>query len=141
MILHQNYNILPYQKIFKDVLIMSYLLLGLDQLYRNEKYKQFIIACMSLLLGWGLNAIVMYFNNSKMPIFPSVSWSTGYTQYNMICHASKFGDFHVLGDHTTKLIFLADIFDLGTSVWSIGDIFCRLFAFIIVYYSVKLLNK
>jgi len=141
MVLRQNYSFLPYQKIFKDALIGSYMLLGLDVLFRYEKYKPFIIACCSSLLGFGLNAIVMYFNNGKMPIFPTFSWSTGYTQYDMIINASKYGDFHVLGDHTTKLIFLSDVFDVFTSIWSLGDIFIRLFAFMIIYYSVKTVNQ
>lgn len=142
MILHQNYWILPYQKLFKDVLIMSYLLLGLDQLFRYEYYKELIIACFSLIVGFGLNFIAMYFNNGKMPIFPSWSYSTGYTKYEMICHASQYGDFHVLGTYATKFIFLCDTFDVfGFSVWSIGDVFCRIFPFIIIYYSIKSINK
>ena len=76
-----------------------------------------------------------------MPIFPSVSYSTGYTRYDMIMNASKYGDFHILGDHTTRLIFLSDVFDVGGSIWSPGDILCRVFTFIIVYYSVKEISK
>ena len=118
------------------------MILGLDVLIRYEKYKEYIIACCSLLCGFTLNYIVMYFNNNLMPIFPSVSYSTGYTQYDMIMNASKFNDFHVLGDHMTNLIFLSDIFDIfGMSIWSIGDILIRIFAFIIVYCSVKEINK
>jgi len=111
--------------------------LGLDVLFRYEKYKPFMFACGSLLSGFGLNAIVMYFNNGKMPIFPSVSYSTGYAKYDMIINASQFGDFHVIGDHTTRLIFFSDFIDLGTSILSVGDILCRVFAFVIVYYSIK----
>ena len=116
------------------------MILGLDVLFRHEKYKEYIIACCSLLCGFTLNKIVMHFNNNLMPIFPSVSYSTGYTQYDMIMNASKFSEFYVLGGHTTGLIFLSDVFDFGTSILSIGDILCRLFAFIIVYHSVKFLN-
>ena len=118
------------------------MVLGLDILFRYEKYKEYIIACCSLMCGFTLNKIVMYFNNNLMPIFPDISYSTGYTQYDMIKNASKFNDFHVLGDHTTNLIFLSDIFDIfGFSIWSIGDILYRLFAFVIVYCSVKILNE
>jgi len=142
MILNHDYSFIPYQKIFKDALIMSYIILGVDILFRNKIYKPFIFACYSLLSGCGLNAIVMHFNNKKMPIFPTFTYSTGYTQYDMIINSSKYGDFHVLGDHTTKLIFLADVFDVcGFSIWSIGDILVRVFAFMMVYYSVKEVNK
>ena len=140
-IMNQNYYFLQYQYIIKNLIIMSYMALGLDVLFRNEKYKQYMIACGSLLSGFGLNYIAMYFNHGKMPIFPSVSYSTGYTQYDMIVNASRFSDFHVLGDHTTKFIFLSDIFDIfGLSIWSVGDILIRAFAFIIVYYSIKTLS-
>ena len=139
-IMNQNYYFLQYQHIIKNAILGSYMILGLDVLFRHEKYKEYIIACCSLLCGFTLNKIVMHFNNNLMPIFPSVSYSTGYTQYDMIMNASKFSEFYVLGGHTTRLIFLSDVFDFGTSILSIGDILCRLFAFIIVYHSVKFLN-
>jgi hypothetical protein len=119
---------------------MSYMILGLDVLFKYEVYKPFIFSCLSLLSGCGLNYLAMYFNNFKMPIFPSVSYSTGYTKYEMLMKATEFGDFHVIGDHTTRLIPICDILDWGTSIWSVGDIFCRLFAFIMVYYSIQTLN-
>ena len=140
-IMNQNYYFLQYQHMIKNAILGSYMVLGLDVLFRYGKYKEYIIACCSLLCGFTLNKIVMYFNNNFMPIFPSVSYSTGYTQYDMIMNASKFSDFHVLGDHTTNLIFLSDIFDMGGSIWSIGDILVRVFAFIIVYFSVKEISK
>ena len=140
-IMNQNYYFLQYQHIIKNAILGSYMVLGLDVLLRYEKYKEYIIACCSLLCGFTLNYIVMHFNQGKMPIFPDISYSTGYTQYNVIMNASKFSDFHVLGDHTTRLIFLSDIFDIGGSIWSPGDVLCRLFAFIIVYFSVKEISK
>jgi len=140
-IMNQNYYFLQYQHIIKNAILGSYMILGLDVLFRYEKYKEYIIACCSLLCGFTLNYIVMYFNNNLMPIFPSVSYSTGYTQYNMIMNASKYGDFHVLGDHMTNLIFLSDIFDVGGSILSPGDLLCRLFAFLIVYFCVKEISK
>lgn len=141
LIFQHNYWFLPYQPYIKDGILLSYMILGVDVLLRNEKYKQYIIACVSLLFGFLLNYIVMYFNQGKMPVFPSFSWATGYTQYDMIANDAYFKDFHVLGDHLTKLIPLCDIFDFGTSIWSLGDVFCRLFAFIIVYYSAKTLAQ
>jgi len=140
-IMNQNYYFLQYQHIIKNAILGSYMILGLDVLFRYEKYKEYITACCSLLCGFTLNKIVMYFNNNLMPIFPDISYSTGYTQYDMIINMSKFSDFHVLGDHTTNLIFLSDIFDMGGSIWSVGDILVRVFAFLIVYFSVKEINK
>jgi len=141
MILYHNYNYLSFQRIFKDILIYSYMLLGMNILIKNETYKPFIISCGSLLTGFGLNGLAMYFNNNIMPIYPDVSYSTGYTNYDMIINSTQFGDFHILGNHETNLIFLCDVFDFGGSIWSVGDIFIRLYAFIIVYYSIKTINS
>lgn len=139
-IIQQNYYFVQYQDIIKKAILLSYIILGMDVLFRNGKHKEWTASLACLFGGFGLNSLVMHFNNGKMPIYPNISWSTGYTQYDMIINATKYGDFHVLGDHTTKLIFACDIFDFGTSILSIGDILCRLFAFIVVYYSVKQLN-
>lgn len=140
-IINQNYYFLQYQHIIKNMIIMSYMILGFDVLFRYEVYKPFIFACASLLSGCGLNYLAMYFNNSKMPIFPSMTYATGYTNYDMLMKATEFGDFHVLGDCSTNLIFLCDVFDIfGFSIWSIGDVLCRLYAFIMVYYFIKTVN-
>jgi len=139
--MNHNYYFLQHQYLIKNLILSSYMILGIDILIRNNNVKKYLMACCSLITGFLLNYIVMYFNNNRMPIFPNISYSTGYTQYNMIMNASIYSDFHVLGDHTTKFIFLSDIFDFGTSILSVGDIFCRLFAFIIVYNSVKVINK
>lgn len=140
-ILQHNYYWLQYQYIIKDMILFSYILLAYDVLYRNERYKEVFIAYCCLIIGFLLNSIVMYFNSQKMPIFPSLSYATGYTQYDMIVNASKFSDFHILGDHTTKLIILSDIFDFGTSIWSIGDLLIRIFAFLIIYNSIKSIQR
>ena len=103
-IMNQNYFFLQYQHLIKNTIILSYMVLGLDVLFRNEKYKSYIFACCSLLSGFGLNYIVMHFNNNRMPIYPSLSYSTGYTQYNMIMNASQFSDFHVPCDTHNKRI-------------------------------------
>jgi len=140
-IISHNYFFLPYQHLIKTAILLSYMILGFVILIKNDKNKEFILSCCSLLSGSILNNIVMHFNNNRMPIFPSLSYATGYTQYNMIINASRYGDFHMLGNYTTKLIFLSDVFDVGGSIWSIGDILIRLFAFLIVYHSIKTVNK
>lgn len=140
-IMNQNYYFLQYQHIIKTMILMSYMVLGIDVLFRHERYKEYIIACFCLIIGFSLNKIVMYFNNNLMPIFPDISYSTGYTQYDMVASMPEYSSIHVLGDHTTNLIFLSDIFDFGVSIVSIGDVLCRLYAFLIVYYSIKALNS
>ena len=72
-----------------------------------------------------------------MPVFPTLSYLTGYSKLDAF---SKVNDIHILGDETTKLKILTDIFDIGFSVLSIGDIFIRFYAFLIIYNVVKSLN-
>lgn len=139
-IMMHNYYFVQYQHLFKSMLLISFIILGIDTLFRYKQYKQYLIAICTLLGGFSLNYIVMYFNNNKMPIFPTISFSTGYSQPDMIINASKYGDYHVFGSHATNLIFLSDIFDMGTSIWSIGDVLIRISAFIIIYYSIKQMN-
>lgn len=139
-IIRHNYYFVKYQHLFKSMLLISFIILGLDILFRYGQYKQFIIATCSLLSGFILNNIVMYFNDNKMPIFPSISFSTGYTNYDMIINTSEYGDFHILGSHNTNLIFLTDFLDFGVSIWSVGDFLIRVFVFIIIYYSIKQVN-
>jgi hypothetical protein len=48
---------------------------------------------------------------------------------------------HILGGQTTKLKLLTDIFDVGYSIMSIGDIMIHLFTFVIIYNAVKRINN
>ncbi|MGN0028014.1 MAG: DUF5317 family protein, partial [Clostridium sp.] len=72
-----------------------------------------------------------------MPVFPSLSYLTGYAKVDSF---SKVKDIHILGNSSTKLKFLTDIFDIGYSVLSLGDIFIRCFVFIIIYNTIKKIN-
>lgn len=90
---------------------------------------------MSLIFfGMGLNKIVMYFNDWKMPVFPTLSLKTGYID---IDNLNTIDGWHVLGNSSTRLKFLSDIFDTGYCVMSLGDIFVRAFLFIVLYCSFK----
>ena len=48
-----------------------------------------------------------------------------------------FNDFHILGNYTTKLIFLTDTWDIFYVIMSPGDILIKLFAGMVLYYSIK----
>ncbi len=81
-----------------------------------------------------LNHIVMAANGGEMPVFPSLSYLTGYLKPNTI---SKVNDIHMIGTSTVKYKYLSDIIDVGYSVLSIGDILIRVFVVIIIYVTVK----
>jgi len=92
-------------------------------------------------VGSALNTIAIDANSGKMPVFISNSWATGFARPNMYNKALAYGDFHVIGDMYTKLIPLCDTWDLGVSIYSIGDFFILSYVFLIVYYSIKASNN
>lgn len=69
-----------------------------------------------------------------MPGFPSLSYYTGYIKPGAI---TMVNNLHTLGDSNTRLKFFTDIFDVGYSIMSIGDIFMRLLVLIIIYYPIN----
>lgn len=116
----------------------AYLLTFLLIVFRYELYVSAIIGSGAILIGTTLNKLAMSANGGKMPIFPSLSYITGYVKSDSF---EKIKGIHILGNEHTKLKILTDYIDLGYSVLSIGDIFIRFFTFIIVYNSIKLLSK
>ncbi|MGL4570785.1 MAG: DUF5317 family protein [Clostridium sp.] len=128
-----NYAVIQYAKTLKIVYILSYLPL----VYKYRQYGSAIIGSISMLIGGLLNDIAIKANGGFMPVFPKLSYLTGYASLDSF---SKVNDIHILGDGNVKLKFLTDIFDLGYSVLSIGDIFIRFYVFIIIYSSIKSIN-
>ena len=100
-----------------------------------------VIGTLCTIVGSKLNQIAMFDNNNKMPVFFSNAWATGYAKVDIFTNASRYGDFHVMGDMYTKLIPLCDTWDAGFMVLSPGDLLCRGFVFMILYYSIKQLRK
>ncbi|GAA0126598.1 DUF5317 family protein [Clostridium sp. CTA-19] len=129
-----NYHTIIYFKNIKTIYLMSYIFLIL----KYKEYVQAIIGSVFIFIGSFLNKIAILKNNGKMPVFPTLSYKTGYATkeaFNIV------KDIHILGDENSSVIFLTDIFDLGYSVLSIGDILIRAYVFIIIYTSIKLESK
>jgi hypothetical protein len=128
------YWFVPYTKIIRIATLLSYIPLCLkyNLIDTNPVKSPAVWATVSLGLGTLLNDIVKYFNSDRMPVFPSLSYWTGYTNPIM-----PDDGVHVLGTAYTKLIFLSDIWDWGYCVVSVGDLFTRLFPFIIIYFAIK----
>ncbi|WP_297421312.1 DUF5317 family protein [Clostridium sp.] len=114
-----------------------YLSLHLLLILKYEIYISSIIGSGFVLLGSLLNGIAMKANGGFMPVYPTVSYLTGYTNPNVF---KIVKDIHILGNSQTKLKILTDFIDLGYSVFSIGDVSIRVFVFIIIYYSIKKIN-
>ena len=132
-IFSENYSFINLAGIFKTVYLLSYLPL----IFTYRQYLSAIIGSLFVVIGGILNDIAISANNGYMPVFPSLSYLTGYAKVDAF---SKVQDIHILGDSSTKLKFLTDIFDIGYSVLSLGDIFARGFVFIIIYNTIKQLN-
>jgi len=137
--------------LFYIILIIKYKLINIS-IFKNINIQNngqlitsltspVIIGTLFATLGSKLNQIAMFYNNGKMPVFPSNSLSTGYSKIDMFEKAEVFKDFHIWGDHTAKLIFLTDTWDIFYVIMSLGDILIKLFAVIILYYTIKQINE
>lgn len=130
----ENYEVINYVGILKTFYLCSYIPL----IFKYKQYISAIIGSIFVVVGGILNDIAIAANNGYMPVFPSISYLTGYAKSDSF---NKVNDIHILGDANTKLKPLTDIFDIGYSVLSLGDIFIRGFVFIILYNIVKRLNQ
>lgn len=129
-----NYEIVGLLQSLKSIYIMTYLIL----VFKYEIYIEAIIGSALIILGGILNDIAIRSNGGFMPVFPSLSYITGYAK------PEGFGlvnDFHILGNSQTNLKILTDYIDLGYSILSIGDILIRIFIFLVIYKSIVKSNK
>ncbi|EJP6472625.1 hypothetical protein FDG09_13015 [Clostridium sporogenes] len=129
----ENYSIIQHIKILETIYICSYLFI----IIKYEQYISAVIGSIFISIGGMLNKFVIRANNGKMPVFPTLSYFTGYAKPDSFI---KVNDIHILGDSSTKFKFLTDIIDVGYSVMSIGDIFIRLFVFIVIFNTIKHIN-
>lgn len=127
------YKYIEFTWLIKTMYMMSLLPLVI----KYELYKESIIGSLFAIIGGALNDIAIKANGGYMPVFPSISYLTGYAtneSFNIV------KDIHVLGGPETKLFILTDFIDLGYCIMSIGDIFIRIFVFIIIFNSIKSSN-
>lgn len=129
-----RYDFIKYVGILKVFYLCSYL----PMIFKHNQYISSILGSVFVFIGGILNDIAIRANNGYMPVFPSLSYITGYANIEAF---NKVNDIHILGDSSTSLKFLTDIFDIGYSVLSLGDIFIRGFVFIVIYNVVKYLNQ
>lgn len=134
MIFNENYMFIKYSGIMHVLYILSFLPLII--IYKLN-YSA-IFGSIFIFIGTAMNKIAIANNGGKMPVFPTLSYYTGYFKVDAL---SKVKDIHILGDEYTKFKFLTDVFDVGYSIMSIGDIFIRVFAFIVIFNAIKHLKK
>lgn len=129
-----NYTFIKYGEILKILYICSYL----PMVFKYSQHISAIIGSVSIMIGGLLNDIAIKINGGMMPVFPNLSYITGYVKPDSF---DRVNDIHILGNADTNFKFLTDIFDLGYSILSIGDIFIRFYVFIIIFNVIKSINK
>lgn len=133
-IFYGYYGIVKYARLIETLYLITFLSL----IFKYKLYTSAAIGSVSIFIGTALNRWAISANNGKMPVFPTLSYITGYSKPGSFL---KVNDIHVLGLQSTKLKILTDYIDLGYSVLSIGDVFIRFFTFIIIFNAIKYVNK
>lgn len=114
-----------------------YLLLYWGLIFRYKLYVQAIIGSAFMVLGGILNDIAIKANGGFMPVFQSLSYHIGRVTLE---NYHRVNDIHILGSMNSNVKFLTDYIDFGYTILSVGDIFIRVFVFLIIYYSIKKIN-
>lgn len=130
LIWNGHYEIVNILSFFKVAYLCSYIFL----VYKYEIYISAIVGAGFITLGGVLNDLAIRANGGFMPVYPTVSYLTGYAKPEAF---QVVNDIHILGGNTTNLKILTDFIDVGYSIFSIGDILIRIFVFLIIYYSIK----
>jgi len=129
-----NYYFLQYASYVKS----AYLYVMFVPIIVYKLYKPALFGSASVLVGTGLNKLVMNANGGKMPVFPTLSRFTGYYNETALTNVENI---HCVGTTASKLKILTDYIDVGYCILSIGDLFVHAFTFIILFYTIKSLNK
>lgn len=129
-----NYYFVQFAPFFKTATLYVYLI----PMLAFKLYKSGLIGSGFIVIGTVLNKFVMAQNGGKMPVYPSLSYITGYAKPNAFTEVT---DIHILGDVNTKWKILTDYIDIGYSILSVGDLFIHSFAFIITYSLIKATNE
>ncbi|MEG2353010.1 MAG: DUF5317 family protein [Clostridium sp.] len=129
-----NYKYIEFAPIFKSIYMYTLLI----PLFTYKLYLSGFIGSICIFIGTLMNRFVMTMNGGKMPVYPSLSYLTGYVKYDSF---DKVKDIHILGSQATNYKVFTDFIDLGYSILSIGDVFIRVFVFIIIYNLIKATNS
>ena len=94
-----------------------------------KKFRRFL--CKSFLwvlltpfalygVGSGSNQLVLFANHDKFPVMVN-SVKLAEMQEDKVLPDGMLDDIHCVMTHDTRLNFLADVFDLQSAIYSIGD--------------------
>lgn len=124
-----NFSFIAFAPYLKSASLYALLLpIFLFKLYKPALAGSGCIVAGTLLNNWVISA-----NGGRMPVYPTLSYLTGYFSKAALENDTR----HVLGSSATKLKILTDYIDVGFSVLSIGDVLIHVFVFIIFFFSMK----
>ena len=116
---------------------MAVILSFLFAAFAFQLYKPALWGTACILAGTGLNRLAIGQNAGKMPVFPSLSYLTGYVTPEIV----RTGDaLHVLGSTETRLKFLTDYIDYGYCILSPGDVLIHIFVGIMLNSLIRAVN-
>jgi hypothetical protein len=101
-------------------------------------YKPAFAGGLCILAGTALNKLVIAQNGGHMPVYPTLSYLTGYVKPETF---GTLDTLHVLGGEGIRLAFLSDVVDFGYSILSVGDVLIHLYACIMLYALIKAANQ
>ncbi len=129
----RNYVFVPLVPYTEPAVILSFLFAILV----FKLYKPALVGSSLIVAGTLLNKLAMAQNNGRMPVYPSLSYLTGYITNEVICTADTI---HSLGGPDTHLKFLTDYIDYGYCILSPGDVLIHLFVCVALYALIKAVN-
>ncbi len=129
----RNYMFVQLVPYTEPAVILSFLF----AIFVFKLYKPAIAGSVCIGAGTLLNKLAIAQNNGQMPVFPSLSYLTGYVTPEMVSTADTM---HTLGGPETKLKFLTDFIDYGYCILSAGDVLIHLFVCIMLYSMIRAVN-
>jgi hypothetical protein len=129
----RQYGLLQFVSYTEPAVILS----SVFAILAFKLYKPTLYGTASILTGTMLNKIVIAQNGGHMPVYPTLSYLTGYVTPEMLKTADTL---HIMGNSQTQLKFLTDYIDYGYCILSPGDVMIHLFVCIILYALIKAVN-
>ncbi|MCE5195946.1 MAG: DUF5317 domain-containing protein [Negativicutes bacterium] len=121
-----TYYFLQFVPIVEPIIILSFLF----AIFAFRLYTPAIVGSVCIGIGSMLNKFVMAQNGGLMPVYPSLSYLTGYATAQSFQIADGV---HILGSDVTRYKLLTDYIDFGYCILSPGDVFIHLFTFLMLY--------
>lgn len=129
----RDFRLVPYGACVEIGVILSFLF----ALLAFGLYKPALVGSLSIAAGTVLNRFAIAQNGGHMPVFPTLSYLTGYIDPSVFGTADQL---HTLGNAATRVWYLTDYIDYGYSVLSPGDLLIHLYACLMFYALIRAVN-